>query len=166
MDALHELGATVRARRIEMGLTQGRVASLSGLARQTINQVETGVCPDLGLNKADRLASVLGLVLRVQRDSQLGNARKMQPLARAAASASVSYKTAITESRLREIVLSAEVPANLTPHVHAFLDEASVSLLAAVADQLHAEVQMDRTVVWKNYRTLARQVKSLRDLWQ
>ena len=65
MSTIHELGNALRARRTEMGLSQARVAALSGLSRQTVNQIETGAVPDLGLNKAERLASVLGLMLRV-----------------------------------------------------------------------------------------------------
>ena len=96
MSTIHELGDALRARRTEMGLSQARVATLSGLSRQTVNQIETGAIPDLGLNKAERLASVLGLMLRVDvgRESQEERAR-MAPLVRAAAAASVSYKTRI-----------------------------------------------------------------------
>lgn len=42
-----------------MGLSQTRVATLSGLYRQTVNQVESGSVPDLGLNNVERLVQMI-----------------------------------------------------------------------------------------------------------
>ena len=75
MTTLHELGNAVHARRSEMGLTQARLAALSGLTRQTVNQVENGTVVDLSLNRASRLAEVLGLSLAV-RDPRMQEADK------------------------------------------------------------------------------------------
>jgi len=49
--------------------------------------------------------------------------------------------------------------------VHTLLEEAPVSLLAAVVEELHEELGVDRTQVWKKMRTLAHQFKSSRELW-
>lgn len=65
MGVLDELGQAVRLRRREMGLSQARVAALSGLSRQTLNRIETGVVADLGIDKAERLAHVLEITLQV-----------------------------------------------------------------------------------------------------
>lgn len=161
MSALHELGHALRARRTEMGLSQAKVAALSGLSRQTVNQIETCAAPDLGLNKAERLASVLGLTLLVQTSRQHFKHSRMTPLARAAATASVSYKTPIPRAKLKQILAAGRLPEKYIPHVHAFLDDAPVSLLGAVVEQLHNEAKISREAVWQNYRSLARQVKSL-----
>ena len=168
MGTIHELGDALRARRTEMGLSQAQVAVLSGLSRQTVNQVETGAVPDLGLNKAERLATVLGLALRVDagRPAPIRARRKMTPLARAAATASVSYKTPIAGTTLKKVLATGKMPAKYIPHVHALLDDAPVSLLAAVAEQLHDETDISRDAVWKNYRSLAREVKSKRGIWE
>lgn len=166
MSAIHELGHALRARRTEMGLSQAQVAALSGLSRQTVNQIETCAAPDLGLNKAERLASVLGLMLRVDAGRlKFNRLPKMTPLTRAAATASVSYKTRLAGSALKRILAAGQVPERYIPHVHALLDDAPVSLLGAVAEQLHDEANISRAAVWKNYRTLARQVKSQREIW-
>jgi transcriptional regulator with XRE-family HTH domain len=163
---MHELGQALRARRTEMGLSQAQVAGMSGLSRQTVNQIETCAAPDLGLNKAERLASVLGLMLRVDAGRPgLKKPPRMMPLVRAAATASVSYKTRLAGPALKRILADAKVPEKYIPHVHSFLDDAPVSLLGAVAEQLHQEASISRDDVWKNYRSLARQVKSRRDLW-
>lgn len=166
MSAIHELGHALRARRTEMGLSQSQVAALSGLSRQTVNQIETCAAPDLGLNKAERLAAVLGLMLRVDAGrSKVNKLPKMAPLTRAAATASVSYKTRLAASVLKKILASGQVPEKYIPHVHALLDDAPVSLLGAVAEQLHDEADIGREAVWKNYRNLAHQVKSQREIW-
>lgn len=167
MSAIHELGHALRARRTEMGLSQAQVAVLSGLSRQTVNQIETGAAPDLGLNKAERLASVLGLALRVHAGRPKSiRPPKMTPLTRAASTASVSYKTRLARPALKRILTSAQVPDQYIPHVHALLDDAPVSLLGAVAEQLNEEASLTREAVWKNYRSLARLVKSRRDIWE
>lgn len=167
MSTIHELGDALRARRAEMGLSQAQVAVLSGLSRQTVNQVETGAVPDLGLNKAERLATVLGLALRVDAGRPAIRARrKMTPLERAAATASVSYKAPIAGATLKKVLATGQMPEKYIPHVHALLDDAPVSLLAAVAEQLHDETDIGRDAVWKNYRSLAREVKSKRGIWE
>lgn len=149
-----------------MGLSQAQVAALSGLSRQTVNQIETCAAPDLGLNKAERLASVLGLLLHVDAGRpRISKPPKMKPLSRAAATASVSYKTRLAAPALKRMLASGKLNEQYIPHVHAFLDDAPVSLLGAVAEQLHAEANISRNDVWKNYRSLARQVKSRRAIW-
>lgn len=166
MSAIHELGHALRARRTEMGLSQAQVAALSGLSRQTVNQIETCAASDLGINKAERLASALGLMLHVDAGgSRINRPPKMAPLTRAAATASVSYKTRLATSALKRILASGRVPEKYIPHLHALLDDAPVSLLGAVAAQLNDEVNISREVIWKNYRSLARQVKSRREIW-
>jgi transcriptional regulator with XRE-family HTH domain len=166
MSTIHELGNALRARRTEMGLSQARVAALSGLSRQTVNQIETGAAPDLGLNKAERLASVLGLMLRVDAGRSSRDTRaRMAPLVRAAATASVSYKNRIAPTTLKRILETGQTSEKYTPHVSSLLDDAPVTLLSAVAEQLHEETDLSRETVWKNYRALARQLKSRRPMW-
>jgi transcriptional regulator with XRE-family HTH domain len=166
MNTIHELGNALRARRSEMGLTQEQVAALSGLSRQTVCQVETGTVPDLGINKAERLASVLGLAFRIEGNFGKSVTQKIPPLKRAASTAGVSYRTPLTGAQLKNILLKGQVPDKYEPHLHALLDDAPVSLLAAVAQQLHDESRISRDSVWKSYRDLAAQVKSRRDLWR
>jgi transcriptional regulator with XRE-family HTH domain len=167
MSTIHELGNALRARRTEMGLSQARVAALSGLSRQTVNQIEKGTVPDLGLNKAERLASVLGLMLHVDAGRPPRETRaRMAPLVRAAATASVSYKNRIAPTILKRVLATGEISEKYMPHVSSLLDDAPVSLLSAVAEQLHQEANLSRETVWKTYRSLARLVKSRRPIWQ
>ena len=166
MSAIHELGRALRARRIEMGLSQAQVATLSGLSRRTVNQVEISAVRDLSLAKAERLASVLGLMLRIDKGSPSRKTRtRMAPLVRAAATASVSYKKRIAPMTLKRILAAGQMSERYIPYVASLLDDASVSLLAAVAEQLHDEANLSREGVWENYRSLARQLKSRRPIW-
>lgn len=150
-----------------MGLTQSALASLSGLSRQTVNQLENGNVQDLSLGRADRLAGVLGLSLQVG-----GNVPgpvptgRMSPLERAAKSIQVSYKTPMPVSELEAVLLSGQVSPSHAPHVHALLDEAPVSLLASLVDQLHREHSMDKTRIWANFRKLAHDLKIRRGIWR
>lgn len=169
MSTLRELGSAVHARRSEMGLTQARVAALSGLTRQTVNQVENGTVGDLSLNRASCLAEVLGLSLSV-RDSHAHTpampGKRSSALARAARTASVSYRQTMTPARLRKILVAGSVAPDDTPYLHALLDDAPMSLLASLAEQLHREAGMSRAQAWQHFRQLARHVLSKRDIWQ
>ncbi len=167
MTAILELGNAVKARRLQIGLSQAALASLSGLSRQTISELESGTITDLSLKRAERLAGVLGLSLQVAGMHALvhSKAPRMTPLGRAARTASVSYRKAMLPARLRKTLLSGESSVADMPYVHAFLDDAPVSLLSSVAEQLQDDAG-GNAQVWKNYRSLARQVKSGRDLWR
>lgn len=165
MTAILELGKAVQARRSQMGLTQEALAALSGLSRQTISQLESGTIGDLSLGRAEKLANVLGLSLQVAGSARPKPVRRMSALGRAAQTASVSYRTPVTPATLRKVLVSGKLAAKDAPHVSALLDEAPPSLLASVADQLAGQAG-GNAAVWKNYRRLAHQLKSRRDLWK
>jgi len=78
----------------------------------------------------------------------------------------VSYKTALGSAQLKNILLLGKAPEQYEPHIHALLDDAPLSLLAAVVDQIHEELDIDLGAVWKSYRRLAAQVRSQRDIWK
>lgn len=168
MSAIQELGSSVRTRRSDMGLTQTTLAKLCGLSRATVNQVENGTINDLSLTRASRLLGVLGLSMTVTtprpRHSKTKVA-KSSALNLAARTAGVSYRLAMSAEQLRNALSRGVVPPQFMPHVHTLLEEAPVSLLAAVVEELHEELGVDRTQVWKKMRALAHQLKSSRELW-
>lgn len=169
MSPLLELSAAVRARRSDMGLTQTMLAKLSGLSRATVNQVESGAIKDLSMIRAARLLETLGLSVLIAppraRHSPPDPARH-RALEIAARTSSVSYRTVMRADELRAVLVDALLPTGWLPHVHALLDEAPVSLLASVVEQLHEEEGIERTLLWKRMRELAQQLKSTRELWQ
>lgn len=51
MSSIHELSAAVRGRSADMGLTQLTLATISGLSRATVNQLEKGAIKDLRVGR-------------------------------------------------------------------------------------------------------------------
>jgi transcriptional regulator with XRE-family HTH domain len=167
MGALRELGQAVHKRRTQMGLTQASLAALAGLSRQTISQLESGSIGDLSLQRAQGLADVLGLALQVGRvDAPLSPTKsRLTPLDKASRTAAVSYRGQITPARLRRVLTRGQLLPADAPYVHALLDDAPMSLLAALAEQLGG-VGDGSAAIWQSYRSLARQVKSKRAVWR
>ncbi len=150
-----------------MGLTQAALARLAGLSRQTVNQVENGTAADLSLGRASRLAEVLGLRLQVDASIPPMPARgsASAPLSRAARTASVSYRDSLPLPVLRRSLLAGKADPGWMPQLHALVDEAPVSLLAAVVEQLHRESGRPRDSLWAGMRAIARELSSLRAIW-
>ena len=173
MSPIFELSTAVRTRRSDMGLTQLTLAMLSGLSRATVNQLEKGTIKDLSLTRAARLLDVLGLTMAIaaprprpaSRDRDRDKA-KSTALDLAARTASVSYQASISAAQLREALTSGALAPAYQPHVYALLDEAPVSLLASVAEQLHRDAGVERAHVWKQMRALAHRLKSSREIWR
>ncbi|WP_367849671.1 helix-turn-helix domain-containing protein [Rhodoferax sp. WC2427] len=152
-----------------MGLTQLMLAKLCGLSRATVNQVESGTIKDLSMARASRLLEALGLSLVIApprprgRSSGPASSRALEIAAR---TASVSYRTSMDAAQLKAVLVDAAQISSVQPHLHALLDEAPVSLLASVVEQLHAEEGVERACLWQRMRELAHQLMSTRALWQ
>ncbi len=169
MSAILELGASIRTRRCDMGLTQTALARLSGLSRATVNQTENGSIKDLSLTRAAKLLGTLGLSIQLDtaRPRPVRQHRSKSPaLDLAARSASVSYRVPMPADVLRDALTGAGVSRDFLPHLHTLLDEAPVALLAAVVEQLHIDHGNERALVWQRMRMLAGQLKTSRALWQ
>lgn len=168
---IFELSTAVRTRRSDMGLTQIALAALSGLSRATVNQVEKGTIKDLSLTRAARLLDVLGLSVVIATPRPRPARREHEKegsgaLDIAARTASVSYKPSVSATQLRKALTSGTPTPAFLPHVYALLDEAPVSLLASVVEQLHREEGVERAQVWKLMRELAHRLKSSRGIWR
>lgn len=138
-------------------------------ARATVNQLEKGAVKDLSLTRATRLLDALGLSMTIappRIGHQTDQLKKSQALDIAARTASVSYKAPIGAQQLRDVLSAGALSADISPHVYALLDEAPVSLLASVVEQLHAESGIERAKVWSQMRDLAHRLKSSREIWQ
>lgn len=167
MTTLLELGSAVRTRRTDMGITQTALAKLSGLSRATVNQLETGAIKDLSVTRAHRLLDTLGLSVRISPPRQRsGKAHAASaPIDVAARSASVSYRHALSGAQLRQAILSGDIAAGTLPHMRALLDEAPLSLIAAVVAQLHDQTGTTHAALWKQLAGIARRLQAHRALW-
>lgn len=130
---LQEFGYIVRKARRARDMTQAELAESSGLSRTTINQIENGVFPDIGMNKAQGILAPLGLALQIQpvRRSNRPNFVRM-----ARSSASVSFREKLSESELVRALLTGRVPVNRRPHFRVLLREVPPGVLKGLAEDV------------------------------
>lgn len=162
---LREIGQHVRERREALGLSQDRLAKFAGLSRATINQLETGTLPELGVSKLGQLLTVIGLDLQaVARPA--GRRKAVRPLLAASRSASVSYRSAIEPGQLAQALASGEVPDEWLPHVATLLDEAPLPLVVSAVEEAALRRHMPAQRVWRHVTKLARRLQSPRRAWR
>ena len=150
---LIDIGTAVRARREELGLSQGRLAHLSGLSRQTLVGLENGSLNDLGVNRAGQVLAVLGL------DAPLPTTesrRKKHGLQMAARTTSVSYACELQPDVLARILVSGDVPPQYAPHLTHLLDEAPLSMVVMAVEEAAAEAHVPPRKVWRNVARLSK----------
>lgn len=153
---LQELGFEIRKARIENNLTQARLATLAKVSRTTLNQLENGLFPDIGVK---RLLSIL---------DQLGLGLIIQPIPRyqqdfiqmASKTASVSFKNILSEDELIKALLSGRIPAGKKPHFRTLIDEAPPSVLEGLIKEVARWTKPGR--VEKNLARIARESKTTR----
>ena len=51
------------------------------------------------------------------------------------------------------------------PYVRAFLEEAPITLIADVVEQLHHETSVDRVDLWQHMRDMARAAHTTQGIW-
>jgi hypothetical protein len=78
----------------------------------------------------------------------------------------VSLRQAENRQKVCAAFCTGTVDPGFLPHVHASLEEAPVSLLARVVEELHAQAGVPHSAVWHNMRQLARRLQCGRALWQ
>ena len=130
---LQEFGYVVRKARCARAMTQAELAKSAGLSRTTINQIENGVFPDIGMNKAQGILAPLGLALQIQpvRRSSRPNYVRM-----ARSSASVSFREKLSEGELVRALLTGRVPVNRRPHFRVLLQEVPTAVLKGLVEDV------------------------------
>lgn len=157
---LSDIGQLVHTRRVALGLSQARLAAMSGLSRVTINHLENGVLVDLGATKLIALLDLVGLDLQAGARSHSKHA-----LQAVSQTASVSYKTVLDPASFAQALAHGELPANMTPHVATLLDEAPLSLIVAAVEEVAAKTQQTPKVLWKHLVAWAHALHSPREVW-
>lgn len=155
-----------------MGLTQDVLARISGLSRSTINALEKQSIGNLSISKAVALLESIGLSMSVTVNGTTGSPSHPKApsprlaLEHAASAASVSYTPSMTAKQLEAALVTGKAPERIRPHLQALLDEAPMSLLAKVVDEIHTQQGMERAQVWARMRRLAHELQCFRLLWQ
>lgn len=129
---LQEIGYQVRQARGARGLTQARLAAAAGVSRTTLNQLENGLFPDLGIKKLQAILREVGLDLAIQA------ARQPAPdfVRMACVTANVSYRNALTEEELIRALLTGTVPPGKRPHFRTLLEEATPAVLQGLVQEV------------------------------
>lgn len=157
---LTDIGHLVQTRREALGLSQARLARLSGLSRATINQLENGSLVDLGASRLIRLLNLLGMDL---------SAHSVTPgtpaLTLLSQTASVSYKTALMPDALAKALVSGHLPDALVPQVSTLLDEAPLPLIVSSVEEVAQRTHTPPKTVWKHLTAWAQALHSPRAAW-
>ena len=157
---LADMGQLVQARREVLGLSQARLARLSGLSRATINQLENGTLVDLGTHRLLGLLHVLGMDLTAQTRTP-----STQALALLSQTASVSYKTSLMPDALAQALVSGDLPDALLPQVATLLDEAPLPLIVSGLEEVAERTHTPPKTLWKHLTAWAQALQSPRAAW-
>ena len=157
---LADIGQLVHARRTALGLSQARLATLSGLSRATINQLETGSLVDLGAAKLIALLDLVGMNLDA--GARTGRPGALQSVSQ---TASVSYKTLLAPAALAAALVDGALPKQLTPHIATMLDEAPLSLIVAAVEEVASSSCRNPKLLWKHVFHWAKELQSPRGVW-
>jgi len=153
-----ELGALLRKARSDTGLSQGDLARMTGLSRQTINYAEQG---RVGLG-ADSLLDLMGLLgIRFEQ-----NADDERALALLAKTASVSYRETLPAPTLLKVFRNGVLPDRWLPHIATLLDEAPGELLLRGVREVARSSGRPAQEIWRNAQELAKQTASTHPRWR
>lgn len=163
-DNLASLGVTVRERREKLGLTQERLASLAGLSRATINEIENGQVADLGFTKILRLLRVINLgVLIAEKGPTKRRHRTANAIQTAAQTASTSYRALLPADTLTAAIRTGKIPDAFRAHFATLLDEAPIPVVVgAVEASFRNEVPKS---IWRNVAKWSKDLNCTRQVW-
>ncbi len=157
---LLSIGQLVQRRRQALGLSQARLAMLSGLSRATINQLETGTLVDLGASKLIGLLDLLGLDLDAHERPPQHNALNL-----ASQTASVSYKQVLEPQALAAALVDGQLPTQLKPQVATLLDEAPLPIIVSAVEAVASHSSCSAKMLWKHLFQWAHELQSPRQVW-
>jgi len=135
-----------------MPLTQAELARQAGVARTTLNQLENGVFPDIGVKKLMAILEVVGRRLAIV----AAGVERGEPdyLRMACTSASTSFRDPLQPDELVHALLTGKVPVSKRPHFRVILDELPAPALEGVVRQVGA--WSSREKVLENLERIAR----------
>lgn len=159
---LQDIGYQIRQARLERGLTQAQLALAAKVSRTTLNQLESGLFPDLGVKKLRAILDQLGLALTIQPAEK---AAAPDFVSMACTTANVSFRDALSEDELIRALLTGKIPAGRRPHFRTLFDEAAPALLHGLAQEVSRWTKPGR--LEKNLGKIAGEINSKRgvDVW-
>ena len=130
---LLQLGQQLRALRRAKGWSQGQLARLSGVARETISRIENGTYNDIGVKKLVTLLELVGGEL-VAEPKPPGSGPDF--VSRAVVSANVSHRDRLHADELIQAVLTGTIPPGKQAHLQTILAELSPTSQEGLVDQI------------------------------
>lgn len=146
---LQELGHTIRKARLARGRTQADLAHAAGISRTTMNQLENGLFPDIGVRKAQAILSHLGLELHVRPVHR----RRADYVLMARTVANGSFRGKLSEADLVRVLLTGRIVPRHRPHLRALMAEAPLVVLKGLVHEVSRWAQPGRVAA--NVRRLS-----------
>ena len=137
---LQELGHTIRKARLARGRTQADLAQGAGISRTTMNLLENGLFPDIGVRRAQAILDELGLELHVRPVHR----RRANYLLMARTVANGSFRSRLSEAELVRALLTGRIAPRCRPHLRLLLAEAPVAVLRGLVDEVGRWAQPGR----------------------
>lgn len=156
---LQDIGYQIRQARIARELTQAQLAHAAKVSRTTLNQLENGLFPDLGIKKLWAILDQVGLALAIQSAEKTAEPDFVRM---ACTTANVSYRDTLSEDELIRALLTGKIPAGRRPHFRTLLDEATPTLLQGLAKEVGRWTKPGR--LEKNLDMIAREINSKREI--
>lgn len=159
---IQSIGVMIKRQREALGITQSKLAVLSGTSRTTINALEVGKIKELGASKLFNIFNMLGLSLSLH-DDQLVDHKKI--LRQITQSANVSYQNVLSPLIFSKALSTGKIPNGLEGNFLYFFDEAPYQsvhqAIFAVADQHNMPPKTIRRLA----KRMAQEMQSPRDIW-
>ena len=156
-----EIGQKVAKRRVELGLSQERLAKLSELSRSTIHHLEHGSLNEIGAGKLFKLLELLNIKLTTNDQFIKQHAVEM-----ATQSVSVSYKRKISCEDLERSLITGEIHPDSLPHIATLVDELPLSLTVLLVKEIAESNKIPPKKIWSHIYGWANTFKSPRLAWQ
>jgi transcriptional regulator with XRE-family HTH domain len=157
---LAEIGQLIQTRRLQLGLSQLRLAKLADLSRATVNQLENGTILDLGVVKLEALLGLIGVQLSPEPIRKLKNGLRM-----AAITSSVSFRKSFDPDTLSGALQSGKLPKGFEPHIAHLLDEAPLPLIVQVVEEAARGSKVSAKQMWQHLERWSHELQCTRKVW-
>ncbi len=137
---LQQLGHIIRKARLARGRTQAELADSAGISRTTLNLLENGLFPDLGVRRAQAILDHLALELQVRAAPR----RRANPVLMARTVANGSFRSKLSEAELERALLTGRIASRHRPHLRALLAEAPLTVLRDLVHEVGKWAEHDR----------------------
>lgn len=132
---LIQIGQEIRRLRTAAGLTQAQLATLAGIARETLSRLESGTYNDIGFKKLQTLLTLVGGELVARNATRAATPDYVQ---RALSAANTSHRERLHADELVQALLTGHPVPGKAGHLLAVLDDLSPENIEGLIAQVGA----------------------------